>query len=108
MIDPGTVYFVGSGPGDPDLITLRAKLLVETADVIVYSGSLLNPEVLKYAKKDAELIDAALIDRERIYEILKSVAEEKGGNSNIDHLHKRAKITYSFYKPEAHATITSS
>lgn len=71
MIDPGTVYFVGSGPGDPDLITLRAKLLVETADVIVYSGSLLNPEVLKYAKKDAELIDAALIDRERIYEILR-------------------------------------
>ena len=76
MIDPGTVYFVGSGPGDPDLITLRAKELVETADVIVYSGSLLNPEILKYAKKNAELIDAALIDRERIYEILRDSTKE--------------------------------
>jgi precorrin-4/cobalt-precorrin-4 C11-methyltransferase len=76
MIDPGTVYFVGSGPGDPDLITLRAKELIETADVVVYSGSLLNPEILKYAKKNAELIDAALIDRERIYEILRDSTKE--------------------------------
>jgi precorrin-4/cobalt-precorrin-4 C11-methyltransferase len=76
MFDPGTVYFVGSGPGDPDLITLRAKELIETADVVVYSGSLLNPEILKYAKKNAELIDAALIDRERIYEILRDSTKE--------------------------------
>ena len=69
---PGTriVYFVGSGPGDPELITLKAKSLVETADVIIYSGSLLNPQILRYAKKDAQLHDAALIDREKIYEIL--------------------------------------
>ena len=50
--------------------------MVETADVIVYSGSLLNPEILKYAKKNAELIDAALIDRERIYEILRDSTKE--------------------------------
>jgi precorrin-4/cobalt-precorrin-4 C11-methyltransferase len=71
MIEPSTVYFVGSGPGDPDLITLKAKKLVENADVIIYSGSLLNPEILRYAKKHAQLVDAALIDRERIYEILR-------------------------------------
>jgi precorrin-4/cobalt-precorrin-4 C11-methyltransferase len=71
MIECSTVYFVGSGPGDPDLITLKAKKLVENADVIIYSGSLLNPEILRYAKKHAELVDAALIDRERIYEILR-------------------------------------
>jgi precorrin-4/cobalt-precorrin-4 C11-methyltransferase len=70
MIEPNTVYFVGSGPGDPDLITLKAKRLVENADVIVYSGSLLNPDILKYAKKGANLVDAALIDREKIYQIL--------------------------------------
>jgi precorrin-4/cobalt-precorrin-4 C11-methyltransferase len=71
-----TVYFVGSGPGDPELITLKAKRLVEQADVIVYSGSLLNPKILQYAKKDVQLHDAAVIDREKIYQILRDSADE--------------------------------
>lgn len=71
-----TVYFVGSGPGDPELITLKAKRLVELADVIIYSGSLFNPKNLEYAKKDAQLYDAAVIDRERIYQILRDSAKE--------------------------------
>lgn len=71
-----TVYFVGSGPGDPELITLKAKKLVEEADVIIYSGSLFNPRNLEYAKKDAKLYDAAIIDREKIYHILRDSAKE--------------------------------
>ncbi|MFL6337977.1 MAG: precorrin-4 C(11)-methyltransferase [Nitrososphaeraceae archaeon] len=76
MIESNTVYFVGSGPGDPDLITIKAKKLVEQADVIVYSGSLLNPKILEYAKKDAQLYDAALLDREKIYRILRDSTTE--------------------------------
>jgi precorrin-4/cobalt-precorrin-4 C11-methyltransferase len=71
-----TVYFVGSGPGDPELITLKAKKLVEQADVIIYSGSLFNPKNLEYARKDAQLYDAAIIDREKIYQILRDSAKE--------------------------------
>ncbi|HET7148079.1 MAG TPA: precorrin-4 C(11)-methyltransferase [Candidatus Nitrosopolaris sp.] len=71
MIESNTVYFVGSGPGDPSLITLKAKGLLEQADVIVYSGSLLNPKILEDRKKNSVLHDAALIDREKIYEILR-------------------------------------
>ena len=71
-----TVYFVGSGPGDPELITLKAKRLVEQADVIIYSGSLFNPKNLEYAKKSAKLYDAAVIDREKIYQILRDSAKE--------------------------------
>jgi precorrin-4/cobalt-precorrin-4 C11-methyltransferase len=67
---------VGSGPGDPELITLRAKKLVEEADTIIYSGSLLNPRILQYAKKGAQLYDAAIIDREKIYQILHDSANE--------------------------------
>lgn len=74
MPETRTVYFVGAGPGDPELITLKAKKLVEQADVIVYSGSLFNPKNLQYARCDAELHDAALIDRESIYEILRDSA----------------------------------
>ena len=71
MIQKNTVYFVGSGPGDPELITIKAKKLVEIADVIIYSGSLLNPSILEYAKKDASLFDAAKLDRNEIYNILR-------------------------------------
>jgi precorrin-4/cobalt-precorrin-4 C11-methyltransferase len=76
MQETRTVYFVGSGPGDPELITVRAKKLVEEADTIIYSGSLLNPRILQYAKKGAQLYDAAIIDREKIYQILHDSANE--------------------------------
>jgi precorrin-4 C11-methyltransferase len=71
MVEGNTVFFVGSGPGDPELITIKAKRLLEEADVIIYSGSLLNPKILQHAKKEAQLYDAALLDRERIYQILR-------------------------------------
>jgi precorrin-4/cobalt-precorrin-4 C11-methyltransferase len=76
LIENNTVYFVGSGPGDPELITLKAKKLVEQADIIIYSGSLLNPKILEYAKKSAQLYDAALLDREKIYHILKNSTKD--------------------------------
>src|ERR687887_2664398 len=76
MSESKTVYFVGSGPGDPELITLKAKKLVEQADVIIYSGSLFNPKNLEYARNDAKLYDAAVIDREKIYQILRNSAKE--------------------------------
>lgn len=76
MIESNTVYFVGSGPGDPELITIKAKKLIEQADIIVYSGSLLNPEILEYRKKDAQIYDAALLDREKIYGILRDSTRE--------------------------------
>jgi precorrin-4/cobalt-precorrin-4 C11-methyltransferase len=68
------VYFAGSGPGDPDLITVKAKKLLVEADTIVYSGSLLNPKLLECAKKNARLYDASLMDREKIYEILRDAS----------------------------------
>jgi precorrin-4/cobalt-precorrin-4 C11-methyltransferase len=71
MIQKNTVYFVGSGPGDPELITIKAKKLLEIADIIIYSGSLLNPEILNSAKREASLYDAAKLDRNKIYEILR-------------------------------------
>ena len=76
MVEHNTVFFVGSGPGDPELITIKAKRLLEEADVIIYSGSLLNPKVLQYAKKEAQLHDASHLDREKIYEILRDSTNE--------------------------------
>ncbi|MEM2923257.1 MAG: precorrin-4 C(11)-methyltransferase [Candidatus Nitrosocaldus sp.] len=70
----GKVYFVGAGPGDKELLTLKAKRLIEAADVIVYSGSLLNPEILAFAKSSALLYDASTMSREEIYSVLRDNA----------------------------------
>jgi precorrin-4/cobalt-precorrin-4 C11-methyltransferase len=67
------VYFVGCGPGDPDLITVKAKKLLQKADVVVYSGSLIPEQILKICKK-AKMHDAAGMVREEIFEILKEDA----------------------------------
>lgn len=63
------VYFVGCGPGDPELITVKAKKIIQKADVIVYSGSLIPPPILKLCKK-GKLFDASGLVREEIFEIL--------------------------------------
>jgi precorrin-4/cobalt-precorrin-4 C11-methyltransferase len=69
------VYFVGCGPGDPDLITLKAKKLLQKADVVVYSGSLIPPQILKICKK-AKMHDASGLVREEIFDILKTDAQK--------------------------------
>ncbi len=75
MDDNKIVYFVGCGPGDPELITLKAKNLMERADVIVYSGSLIHPRILEYARHNVQLYDASRISREEITRILTDSAK---------------------------------
>ena len=72
------VVFIGAGPGDPELITLKGKKFLEKADVVIYAGSLLNPEILKYAKPRAELHDSAKMNREEVFKVMvKAVREGK-------------------------------
>jgi len=63
------VFFVGCGPGDPELITVKAKKLIQKADVVVYSGSLIPDPILKLCKK-GKLYDAAKLVREEIFDLL--------------------------------------
>ena len=63
------VFFVGCGPGDPELITVKAKKLIQKADVVVYSGSLIPDPILKLCKK-GKLYDAAKLVREEIFALL--------------------------------------
>lgn len=49
------VHFVGAGPGAPDLITQRGAALLQTADCIIYAGSLVNPVLLGLAKADCTI-----------------------------------------------------
>ena len=71
------VYFVGAGTGAVDLITVRGMRLLEKADVIIYAGSLVNPELLQYANKDCEIHDSAKMTLEEILTIMQK-AEADG------------------------------
>ncbi|MCR4650041.1 MAG: precorrin-4 C(11)-methyltransferase [Lachnospiraceae bacterium] len=74
------VHFVGAGSGAKDLITVRGMKLIEEADVIIYAGSLVNPELLEYAKKDCEIYNSATMTLEDTVEIFKN-AENEGKNT---------------------------
>ncbi len=74
MKKEAVVYFVGAGPGDPELITVKGKGLLEAAEVVVYAGSLIPPATLGYAKQ-AELYDSAKLTLEEILAILVSAAK---------------------------------
>lgn len=64
------VYFVGAGSGAVDLITVRGAQLLKTADVIIYAGSLINTELLKYARTDCKLYDSARMTLEEVLEVV--------------------------------------
>jgi len=59
------VYFIGAGPGAQDLITVRGAELLKRVPMVMYAGSLVPPEVLRYCKSDAEIIDTAALDLEQ-------------------------------------------
>jgi precorrin-4/cobalt-precorrin-4 C11-methyltransferase len=72
------VHFVGAGSGAVDLITVRGKTLLEQADVIIYAGSLVNPELLSYAKAGCEIHNSAEMTLEQVIEVIKKAeAAEK-------------------------------
>ncbi len=70
------VDFVGAGCGAADLITLRGKRLIEEADVIIYAGSLVNPELLGYAKEGCQVHNSAYMDLDQVIEVMEKAESE--------------------------------
>ncbi len=82
------VYFIGAGPGDPELITIKGRRLLDAADAVIYAGSLVNPELLKGIR--AEIHDSAPMDLDEITGIMnkfhtmgKSVARLQTGDTSF-------------------------
>ncbi len=70
------VYFVGAGTGAVDLITVRGARMLGQADVIIYAGSLVNPELLQYAKKGCEVYNSAKLTLEEVLEVMQKAEAE--------------------------------
>ncbi len=67
------IYFVSAGPGDPELLTVKAAKILKKSDAVFYAGSLINPAMLKVIKKGAELIDMKILNFEQIKERLENI-----------------------------------
>lgn len=70
------IHFVGAGCGAPDLITLRGKSLLEKADVVIYAGSLVNPELLQFTKQDCAVYNSAYMTLEEVTDVMLQAERE--------------------------------
>ena len=70
------IHFVGAGSGASDLITVRGARLLAEADVVIWAGSLVNPELLSYCREGCEIHDSARLTLEEVMEIIKKAEAE--------------------------------
>lgn len=72
------IYFVGAGSGAVDLITVRGMRLLQKADVVIYAGSLVNPQLLDYTKEGCSIYNSAKMTLEEVLEVM-----EQAENKNL-------------------------
>ncbi|MFQ5685568.1 MAG: precorrin-4 C(11)-methyltransferase, partial [Candidatus Scalindua sp.] len=78
------VYFIGAGPGDPELITVKGKKIIEISGYCIYAGTLVNPDILKYCSKDTMIYDSASMTLD---EIINLIEEAKEDNKDVARVH---------------------
>lgn len=78
------LYFIGAGAGDPELLTIKGKRIIDSSDVIIYTGSLVNKDLFNDIKKSAELINSAYLNLD---EVLKIIFESNEKGLSIARVH---------------------
>lgn len=91
------IYFIGAGPGATDLITVRGANLLKQADVIIYAGSLVNPELLDYAKESCIVHNSASMNLDEVIEV---IVEHDGLDKTIVRLHTGDPSIYGAHKEQ--------
>lgn len=72
------VFFIGAGPGDPELITVKGKRMLQEADIVIYAGSLVNKELLKHVKDSCAVYNSAEMTLDNVIAVMeKGVSEQK-------------------------------
>lgn len=75
------VHFVGAGPGDPELITVKGKRLLENADIVIYAGSLVNPALLQSCKESVRIFNSAKMTLDEVIRVMEN--GERGGLDTV-------------------------
>lgn len=71
------VYFIGAGPGDPQLLTIKAKETIKRADIIIYAGSLINKKILEFARKAALTYDSSKMNLGEVLKVIRKASSAK-------------------------------
>lgn len=91
------VYFIGAGPGDVDLITVKGRNILSKADIVVYAGSLVSAEHLKFCKETVEVYNSASMTLEEVIKVMKNGEES---NKDIVRLHTGDPAIYGAIKEQ--------
>ncbi len=78
------VYFIGAGPGDPELITVKGKRIIESSGYCIYAGSLVNKDILKYCHKNTKIYDSASMN---LNEIISTMEDARDMNVDVARVH---------------------
>lgn len=93
------IYFVGAGCGAADLITVRGMNLLKSADVIVYAGSLVNPQLLDYASEDCQIYNSATMTLDEVMDVMVKATEE---GKKVVRLHTGEPSIYGAVQEQMH------
>ena len=94
-----TVYFIGAGPGDPELLTLRGRRLIERCPVCLYAGSLVPPAIVAAAPADALVRDTAPLNLD---EILALIEEAHAAGQDVARVHSGDPCLYGAVSEQIH------
>lgn len=72
------VWFIGAGPGDPELLTLKGKARIEEADLVLYAGSLVPPQTVACARADAKVVDSSPLTLEECHSLMRETIHAGG------------------------------
>lgn len=91
------VYFIGAGPGDVDLITVKGRDILSKADVVIYAGSLVSSEHLNFCKATVEIHNSAVMNLEEVIDVMKKAEIE---NKSVVRLHTGDPAIYGAIKEQ--------
>ncbi|MDF2873798.1 MAG: cbiF, partial [Sporomusa sp.] len=96
------VFFVGAGPGDPELITVKGQRLLGQADIIIYAGSLVNPALLSLAKNGAAIYNSASMTLDEVIAVMDAGVKE---NKLVVRLHTGDPSIYGAIQEQMDALV---
>ncbi|MCC7212202.1 MAG: precorrin-4 C(11)-methyltransferase [Candidatus Brocadia sp.] len=94
------VYFIGAGPGDPELITVKGLKIIQRSGYCIYAGSLVNPELLKSLPADAKVYDSSRMSLEDMVVVYKEAMEH---NMDVARVHSGDPSIYGAIQEQMHA-----